>query len=196
VILYKVARKLGLIKNIIVNSYLLKINNVLTEGKLIINGKILIRNEGTIKLSDNVKINSSYSANPIGGQGLTSLMVKKNAELIIDSNVGISNSAICVHKFVYIGPNVLIGGGCKIYDTDFHSLGFKDRIVNGDVDIKVSPVFIEEGCFIGAGTTILKGVRVGRFSVIGAGSVVTKDIPENEIWAGNPARFIKKIDRR
>lgn len=49
-----------------------------------------------------------------------------------------------------------------------------------------------EGCFVGANTIVCNTVRIGKNSVVGANSVVTKDIPDNEIWAGNPAKFIKK----
>ena len=52
---------------------------------------------------------------------------------------------------------------------------------------------IARGAFIGAHTIILKGVHIGAQSIIGAGAVVTKSVPEGEIWAGNPARFIRKI---
>ena len=48
--------------------------------------------------------------------------------------------------------------------------------------------------FIGAHSIVLKGVTIGKHSVIGAGSVVTKNIPDNEVWAGNPARFIRRLD--
>ena len=47
--------------------------------------------------------------------------------------------------------------------------------------------------FIGGGSIILKGVTIGERAVVGAGTVVTKDIPAGEIWAGNPARFIRKL---
>lgn len=56
-----------------------------------------------------------------------------------------------------------------------------------------APVIIEDNAFIGARSIILKGVTIGANSIIGAGSVVTKSIPANEIWAGNPAKFIRKI---
>lgn len=62
-----------------------------------------------------------------------------------------------------------------------------------DPGIKSKPILIKEGAFIGAHSIVLKGVTIGKYSVIGAGSVITKDIPDNEVWAGNPARFIKKL---
>ena len=56
-----------------------------------------------------------------------------------------------------------------------------------------SPVIIEDNVFIGARSIILKGVTIGRNSIVGAGSVVTKSIPSNQIWGGNPAKFIRNI---
>ena len=55
------------------------------------------------------------------------------------------------------------------------------------------PVKIEDNAFVGARSMILRGITIGKYSIIGAGSVVTKSVPENEIWAGNPARFVRKI---
>ena len=57
---------------------------------------------------------------------------------------------------------------------------------------KVGKVEIKDNAFIGANTVICNSVTIGRNAVVGAGSVVTKDIPDNEIWGGNPAHFIKK----
>ena len=62
-----------------------------------------------------------------------------------------------------------------------------------DTHIKTKPILIKEGAFIGAQSIILKGVTIGKHSVVGAGSVVTKDIPDGEIWGGNPAVFIRKV---
>lgn len=86
-------------------------------------------------------------------------------------------------------------GGGKIYDTDFHSLNPQDRYDHArDMESKKkATVKICDNVLIGAGAIVLKGVTIGENSIIGAGAVVTKDVPANEIWAGNPARFIKKI---
>ena len=76
--------------------------------------------------------------------------------------------------------------------ADFHSLNPKIRL-NGDTDIRTKPVHIGKSVFVGGHSIILKGVSIGDGSVIGAGSVVIKSIPAGEIWAGNPARFIRKV---
>jgi acetyltransferase-like isoleucine patch superfamily enzyme len=59
--------------------------------------------------------------------------------------------------------------------------------------VRTDPVKIKKYAFIGGGSIILKGVTVGENSIIVAGSVVTRDIPDNEIWGGNPAKFIRKV---
>ena len=83
-----------------------------------------------------------------------------------------------------------------IYDTDFHSLNsaVRSKLDEDTSRAQTRPVIIEEHAFIGAHSVILKGVTIGRYSIVGAASVVTKSIPPNEIWAGNPAKFIRKID--
>lgn len=191
----KIYRFITSINFYIINYYNFYSNKILFDkfSSLKIRGLIRIFNKGKIVIGNNVKINSSLSSNPIGGQTYTSFVVKKNAELVISDCVGISNSSIVCYKRITIGRDTFIGGDCKIYDTDFHSISFDDRITMGDINIYSKEVNIEAGCFIGGGTTILKGVTIGEKSVIGANSVVTKNIPSNELWAGNPAKFIRKI---
>jgi len=60
--------------------------------------------------------------------------------------------------------------------------------------VKSAPIVIEDGAFVGGSSLIMKGVTIGRHSIVAAGSVVTKDIPPNEIWGGNPAKFIRKLE--
>ena len=63
-------------------------------------------------------------------------------------------------------------------------------------DWSVVPTLVEEGASVGSSVTILCGVIIGAGAIVGAGSVVTKDIPPGEIWAGNPARFLRKTATR
>ena len=84
-----------------------------------------------------------------------------------------------------------IGGGVLIIDTDCHSIDWKVRR-DSDNQICSAPITIEDDVWIGAQCIILKGVTIGARSIIGAGSVVTKDIPADCVAAGNPCRIIKK----
>ena len=86
---------------------------------------------------------------------------------------------IIIHNHVHITMNCVIL--THFLDTTFNGIKFKSGIVE-----------LCDDCFIGANTVICNAVRIGKNSIVGAGSVVTKDVPDNEIWAGNPARFIKR----
>lgn len=177
----------------IFNSCVFAVRSVNYGSNLTINGRIFVRGRGRIIIGDNVTINSNRESNPIGGDTRTVLFVKENAQLIIGNGCGISNSAIVVKDKVTIEDNVFIGGNCKIYDHDFHSLDYVERISKNDNGGKSVPVIIKKGAFVGGHSIILKGVKIGEMCIIGAGSVVTKNVPDGEIWAGNPARFIGKI---
>lgn len=178
----------------IYNRTIFKIFNDSYGKKLNINGAIYRRGRGKLIIGDNVTINSSKKSNFLGGNDYTTIYVNRGKTLYIGSGVGISNSTIICYDKINIEDNVFIGADVKIYDTDFHSLDAQKR--NSRVeDIPITkPIIIKKGAFIGGHSIILKGVSIGENSIIGAGSVVTKDIPDNEIWAGNPAKFIKKVD--
>jgi acetyltransferase-like isoleucine patch superfamily enzyme len=176
---------------------ILKGNGVKFNRSLICNGvpEISVHNSATFFIGNKCTINTGLKFNPIGRYTPSFFMVRENAVLKIGNHVGISSTAIICHKEIIIDDNVKIGGGVCIYDTDFHSI---DPLLRQDAikdkEFKISmPVRIKKNVFIGAHATILKGVTIGENSIVGACSVVTKDIPTNEIWAGNPARFLKKI---
>lgn len=114
------------------------------------------------------------------------------AVIVIGKNTGISGGSICAATRVEIGDECLIGANVTIADTDFHPINPRGRRRNNNpLDIRTEPIIIEDNVFIGANVTILKGVRIGKNCVIGAGSVVTKDVPESAIVAGNPARLLR-----
>ena len=155
---------------------------------------ISINKSGKLIIGDEFKMNNNFSGNIIGRQQKC-IFVIKSGNLKIGNNVGISSTAFVCYDSIIIGNNVRIGGNTTIYDTDFHSLHVKDRIAipENKKNIKTSPVQIGNNVFIGGHTTILKGVKIGDNSIIGAGSLVTKNVPANEIWAGNPAKYIRTI---
>lgn len=156
--------------------------------------RMYAQNNGKIIIGRNCTIVSSAKNNPVGGGKKTILCAKNGGLITIGDNVGISNAEIVSLCSIIIENNVLIGGGTVILDSDHHSQNYVERMENDKESIKCKPVIIKEGAFIGAHCLILKGVTIGKHGIVGAGSVVTKTIPDNEIWAGNPAKKIGQIE--
>lgn len=92
---------------------------------------------------------------------------------------------------VKIGNHVFIGPNVGIY-TAYHPIKAEER--NAMIE-QASPITIEDNCWLGGNVVILPGITIGKGSVIGSGSVVTRDIPENSIAVGNPCRVIKQIQQ-
>lgn len=115
------------------------------------------------------------------------------------------NAHCFIENDVIIGDNVTVKCGVYIWDgmriSDNVFIGPNVTFINDNYPrsknypTKFLETTIEEGASIGAGSIILGGLKIGANSLIGAGSVVTKDIPAHELWIGNPARFIRKIDK-
>ena len=146
----------------------------------------------SFQVGKNVIINSGWKENPAGGDK-THIFIGKDAILKIGDGAGISNSTIFCKKEINIGNNVNIGADCLIYDTDMHSVDYRERIGFEKENVLTQTVTINDGAWIGGSCIILKGVTVGARAVIGAGSLVTKDVPADELWAGNPAKFVRKL---
>lgn len=195
---FKALRKL---KDILLSAFytpiakiILILNGVQFEKGLCVNGliKVLVTRRGQVNIGRGLRLNSGDNHNVIGRQQKCIFWVE--GTLTIKDNVGISTSAIICKHQITIGNNVVIGGNTVIYDTDFHSLDAKQRTnpKQDRANAGWQPVVIADHAFIGAHSTILKGVTIGENSIVGACSLVTKDIPANELWAGNPAVFIRK----
>ena len=107
--------------------------------------------------------------------------------VVINNNPCIIAEKSCIS----IGKDSLIGSNLCIFDSDFHGIHPFHR---QDGTHECAPVHIGENVFIGHGVTILKGVTVGSNSVIASGAVVTKSVPENVVFGGNPGRVIAAIE--
>lgn len=148
---------------------------------------------GKLVIGKNFSCHNTFSTNSIGliQRCMFNISVT-GSEIIIGNNVGISGSTITASTKITIGDNVRIGSGCLITDTDSHQLQWEDRLFKRG-EIGEAPITIEDNVFVGARSIILKGVTIGFGSVIGAGSVVTKNIPANCVAAGNPAKVLRKL---
>lgn len=102
-----------------------------------------------------------------------------------------SHTFIC--EGVIIEDNVFVGHNVTFINDKYPKAVTPGGDMQTETDWQVVPTIVEEGASIGSSVTILCGLRVGSGSLIGAGSLVLRDIPPGEVWAGNPAKFIKKI---
>jgi acetyltransferase-like isoleucine patch superfamily enzyme len=129
-----------------------------------------------------------------------SLSTEKNGYIEIGDYSYISSACIAASNKIIIGNYVFIAGGVTIVDTDFHPLDPGERLTDtiaistvGDKSRRPkfdsSPVIIEDDVWIGFNATILKGVTVGKGSVIQPGAVVSKNVPAGSVVSGNPAEI-------
>lgn len=110
--------------------------------------------------------------------------------IVIGDHVLISPGVrISVAQSIRIGDSCMLASHVYITDSDWH--GIYDRSLPCG---EVGPVVLEQNVWVGDSAIVCKGVRIGENSIVGAGSVVTSDIPANVIAAGNPARVIKELD--
>ena len=122
---------------------------------------------------------------------------------ILGKNCNI-NYNVFIEDDVIIGDNVTIKSGVQVWD----GLRIRDNVFIGpnvtfindnyprskNYPLKFLQTYLENGASIGAGSIILGGITIGKNSMIGAGSIVTKNVPDNELWVGSPAQFVKKLE--
>ena len=122
----KIIKKFLNIFTIIYIKIMIKRSKVKHGINFVLNG--CPRFSGNVSFGNDCRINSGVKYNPIGGDTKARFIANINGSIIIGNNVGISNSSIISHSQIKIDDYVMIGGSCKIYDTDFHSLDFENRL--------------------------------------------------------------------
>ena len=156
---------------------------------------IIFWGKGRIVIEDGVTLQSNPKLNPSGIVHPCRLAIMGgSAEIRIGAGSGLSGVTICCAKKVTIGKNVGLGANVAIYDNDMHAVNPYLRAFDNDANIKAKEVVIDDYAWVGANAIILKGVHIGRGAVVGAGSVVTTDVPDYTVYAGNPARLVRKIE--
>jgi acetyltransferase-like isoleucine patch superfamily enzyme len=183
----------------------LLIENVKTNYCCVIGKDTTISKDARIWNFSNVDENIAIGKNTfIAG----TLLIWQNCgkiEIGDDSFVG-ENSRIYSAKEIKIGDRVQIAHGCNIFDNNIHSLDPEERhyeyiqnITKGVVKLyplNEKEIIIKNDAWLGANVIVLKGVTIGEGAVVGAGSVVTSDVPDYCVFAGNPAKFVKKISEK
>ena len=168
------------VKSIFANSIMV-IRGILNKPKFNKSGKLLrmekgvrvMKNKGTIELGNRVLLHRYVKLSAYGGK------------IEIGNNTYIGDrTEIHSGKSVKIGNNVNIAWDCNILDRDYHAFESDSEVVKS--------VVISDNVWIGARSIVLKGVTIGCGSVVAAGSVVTHDVPERCLVAGNPAKVIKE----
>ena len=153
------------------------------------------KNINNVKLGQNVKIfdfvnlyGCSIDDNSKIG---TFVEIQKNASVGKNCKIS-SHTFIC--EGVHIEDNVFIGHNVTFINDKFPRSVNVDGEMQNESDWKVIETFVKKGASVGSSATILCGITVGENSIVGAGSVVTKDVPSNTVVAGVPARIIKKLE--
>ena len=127
-----------------------------------------------------------------------------DGKVIIGDRCYLGASHLICHTSINIGNDVIVSWGVTIVDHDSHALSWAGRL--SDVEdwkkgikkwenVAVRPVRIGDKVWIGFGASILKGVTVGEGAVIGAQSVVTRDVPPFTVVAGNPAKVVRQLQK-
>lgn len=164
-----------------------QINN---EGRLTLHVPLLCDGEGGVLLGNSITV--GYRLASIMGDGTVRLQARgERARISVGDGVQFSNNVqVFAELSVAIGARCLIGDSVQIMDSDFHDLSAEGRHAKQPLTAAVT---LEENVFVGSRVIILKGVTIGRDSVIGAGSVVVRSIPPGVIAAGNPAKVIRHL---
>jgi acetyltransferase-like isoleucine patch superfamily enzyme len=146
-----------------------------------------------MRFGHGLQLRSTPASNPLGPNRPVILCTfEAGAVLEIGVNFAMSGGTICAAQSIVIGDDVAVGANSAIVDTDFHPLAPAERRRDASA-ARTAPIRIEDDVFVGMNCLILKGVTLGCGSVVGAGSVVTRDVPPGAIVAGNPAAIVGPV---
>lgn len=148
-----------------------------------------------VRLGNNVKLSKFINLYgcEIGDETKVGAFVEVQKNVTIGRRCKISShSFIC--EGVTIEDNVFVGHGVTFINDTYPRAANPDGSLQTEADWKVEATLVKRGASIGSGSTILSNLTIGENSIVGAGSVVTHDVPANVIVAGNPARFLRKVD--
>jgi len=155
----------------------------------VLGNSFYIKNKGKICLGQSVYLHSY----PDGSSHRTALSTYFSDSIIsIGNRCALNGTIIHCNEKVVIGNNCLFGPGTVIIDNNSHRISKEFMERNKKAESK--PILIKDNVWVGMNCLIMKGTTIGENSIIAAGSLVVKDIPDNCLYGGHPARLIKTLD--
>ena len=148
-----------------------------------------------LELGEGLELRSWPSSNPLTPNHPV-VFATRSAEAIIrlGRGCGLTGTTLVAASRIEVGNRVLFGANATVIDTDFHPLEVEQRLRDVNAGA-TAPIHIEDDVFIGMNAIILKGVRLGAGAIVGAGSVVARDVPPGAVVAGNPATIVRQPRR-
>ena len=129
-----------------------------------------------------------------GAYAIGCSQISIGARVVIRPGTMLHGESDSLANTIIIEDDVLIGCGVHVY-VENHSFENPDMVIINQGHSKAKQVVLKSGCWIGANAVLLPGITIGRNSVVGAGSIVTKSVPDRVVVAGNPARIIKEMGK-
>jgi acetyltransferase-like isoleucine patch superfamily enzyme len=164
----------------------LRLGNRVQFGRnMVTNNRLTIRGPGRVVFGDNINAWSHAEKTVL-------ITYSPEAVITIGDDCRLSGAGLQAYRRIDIGPRCMVSSTIMI-DTDFHNL---DPMLRHDPDAPVAcaPIVLEENVWVAGQTAILKGVTIGKNSIVAFRAVVTKDVPPNVVVGGNPARVVKTLD--
>lgn len=149
------------------------------------NGRLVIQGPGKVVFGDNIKAWAHAEKNVF-------ITYTPDSVITVGSNTRLNGAGVQAYTRVSIGDRCILGS-TTIFDTDFHPLD-PSRRHDPEAPVSCAPITLGENVWIAGQSSILKGVTIGRNSVVAYAAVVTADVPANVVVAGNPARIVKHLE--
>lgn len=164
------------------------------RGWRVFGAPLIQRHRGSrIRIGQDFHMRNWFSSNPLGVTRRSILATwASGATILIGDDVNMTGTTICANELIQIGDHIRLGANSTIIDTDFHPISASVRRV-APREGKSASVIIENDVFIGMRSMVLKGTHIGQGVIVGAGSVVSGDVPPGVLVAGNPAEIVREL---